>query len=187
MGCQISKKGSLLSLVLLVSIAVSIAGITYLLFSSSLSSASDSYMNAAIILITISTLIAVVSYVAWEFSALNKLRRLLRKIAPMIDSQSAASIKDSYLEIYSLYMKLSEKHKQNFYTRVNSLREQIEQHMQSEREIETLLQRTDSGSLQEQKINYMQVYKIYQQLPKKVQERYYPQIVQLRDRLERGN
>ncbi|MEK6939422.1 MAG: hypothetical protein AABX31_01725, partial [Nanoarchaeota archaeon] len=113
--------------------------------------------------------------------------RMLKKIEPMVGSEPMDEIKKLYLKAYNSYMKLSEKKKQNFYGRINSLRESLEEHLQNEKKLERLLQDTEKGNISDQKKKYLDLYAIYEKLPRKVQNQYYPQIVQLRDRLERGN
>lgn len=178
------KQGSVASIILLILIAITLSVVIYLLFQPGAEEGSS--MRTLLLSIIGVTVFVLISYVAWEFSAANRLRRSLKKIQPMVDSEPMDKVKESYLKIYKLYMKLSEKKKQNFYSRVNSLRETLEEHMQKERELESLLQDTEKGTIEEQKKKYLDLYAIYEKLPQKVQTQYYPQIVQLRDKLERG-
>ncbi len=178
------KRGSVASIILLILVAITLSVVIYLLFQPGAEEGSS--MRTMLLSIIGVTVFVLIWYMAWEFSAANRLRRLLKKIQPMMDSEPMEDVKKLYLKIYKLYMKLSEKKKQNFYSRVNSLRETLEEHMQKERELERLLQDTEQGSIDEQKKKYLDLYAIYEKLPRKVQNQYYPQIVQLRDKLERG-
>lgn len=181
---QIHKRGSVTSILLLVLIALTLGVVLYLLFQPGAEEGSS--MRTLLLSIIAVTVLVLVWYITWEFSAANRLRRMLKKITPMASSEPMDEVKKLYLKTYNLYMKLSEKKKQNFYARVNSLRESLEEHLQKERELERLLTETEKGSVDEQKKKYLKLYAIYEKLPRKVQNQYYPQMVQLRDRLERG-
>jgi len=181
---NIHKQGSLISIVLLIVIALTVGAVIYLLLQPG--TEQDSSMQIILFAVIVIAVAALIWYILWEFSAANRLRKMLKKIVPMIDSEAMEEVKKLYLKIYNLYLKLSEKKKHNFYARVSSLRETIEEHLQKEKELERFLQDTEKGSIEEQKERYLKLYAIYEKLPKKVQSQYYPQIVQLRDRLERG-
>ena len=182
-----SRKGSAVPIILLISIALALGGSFFLLADLGTFGAESSPLKTTMISVVITTAATVLLFVAWEFSVANRLRRALKKIAPLVDVEPSDVTKKPYLEIYALYLKLSEKKKQNFYTRVNSLRERVEEHLKNELGIERLFQGADKGDIAEQKKTYFNIYKTYEKLPKKVQHEYYPRIVRLRDRLERGN
>lgn len=181
---EIHRNGSYVSIILLILIALTLGVVIYLLFQPGAEEGSS--MRTVLLSIIVVTVLALLLYVTWEFSAANRLRRMLKKIQPMVDSEPMDEVKKLYVKTYNLYMKLSEKKKHNFYSRVNSLRETVEEHLQKERELERLLQDADKGSISEQKEKYLKLYAIYEKLPQIVQNKYYSQIVQLRDRLERG-
>ena len=182
---KLSNYGSAAPIVILILLALTIAGSLVLLADPS-SLQSTSSVRTTVIIVVGTTALAVLFSIVWEFSATNRLRRALKKITPLIDTEAAESIKQQYLQIHDLYLKLGEKKKQNFFARVNSLRERIEEHLQSEKEIGRLFEEVNRGDIREQKKTYLQIYKAYGQLPRNVQHEYYPKIVQLRDRLERG-
>ena len=181
---HINRQGSAASIILLIFIALTLGIVMYLLFQPDAEEGSS--MRTVLLSIITVTVAVLIWYVLWEFSAANRLRRMLKRIAPTVDSGPMDEVKRRYLKIYNLYMKLSEKKKHNFYARVNSLRESIEGHLQKEKELERLLQDTEKGSIDQQKSMYLRLYAIYETLPQKIQQQYYPQVVQLRDRLERG-
>lgn len=178
------RQGSSASIIILILIALTLSAAVYLL----LQPGAEEGSSMRVILFTIITVTAVVLvwYIVWEFSAANRLRRMLKKTSQKVDSEPTDEVKRLYLKIYALYMKLSEKKKQNFYVKVSSLREQLEEELQNEKELERLLKKTEKGSIEEQKESYLSLFAVYEKLPRKVQGQYYPQIVQLRDRLERG-
>lgn len=179
-----SHKRGAVSIILLILIAVTLGVVIYLLLQPD--TAADTTMRNVLLVVIALTMIILLWYVVWEFSAVNRLRRKLVKVAGMVGVEETEKIKVLYLKIYKLYMKLSEKKKQNFYAKVNGLREQLEEYMQKEKELERLLQETDKGGLADQEQAYLKIYAIYEKLSRNVQHHYYPQIVQLRDRLERG-
>jgi|SRR3989344_977663 len=181
---ELRKQGSSASIIILVLLALTLGVVTYLLFQPGAEEGSS--LRTILLFIIALTVAALLWYLAWEFSAANRLRRMLKKIDPLVDSEPMDDVKRLYLKIYASYMKLSEKKKQNFYAKVNSLREKIEEHLQKEKELERLLQDAEEGSIEERKKKYLELFAIYEKLPKRVQNRYYPQVVQLRDRLERG-
>jgi parallel beta-helix repeat protein len=128
------------------------------------------------------------TFVGWYFgSTSNRLRRKLKKLSPILNDEASEILKHSYLGVYTLYLKLSEKKKQNFYSRVSKLREKIERGLEAEKKIKDYLVDAHVGDLNDQKKLYMKIYDNYQKLPEKSRKRYYAKIVQLRDRLERGN
>jgi len=66
------------------------------------------------------------------------------------------------------------------------LREKIEEQLKAEKIVQELMRNSGKGSIPEQKKTYLKIYKEYQKLPPKSQEKYYPKIVNLRERLEKG-
>jgi parallel beta-helix repeat protein len=126
---------------------------------------------------------AILTY--WQLAyAPTRLRRKLRKVNPLLDIESADLLKGSYMSIYKLYMKLSEGHKRNFYTKVTKLREKVEDQLKVEKKMQKLFTQKDDGSMGERKKNYLHIYDNYRKLPSKVQKQYYSQIVKLRDDLQ---
>ncbi len=124
-------------------------------------------------------------YASWYLaSPRNKLKRKLRKISPLLGEESHDVLKAGYLEIYHLYLRLSEGHKQNYYGKVTKLREKLEEQLKAEKKVQELLE-DHSGDIKEQKETYLLAYKQYQKLPEKVKKTYYPDLVHFRDQLER--
>lgn len=182
------ERASSAPIVILIMIAIALGGIFYLLAGSGgLSLTVGTTAGIIVIILVIGAAMSLILYLAWHFSPANKLRQALRRIAPLVDYELSETVKPLYLDAYNLYLKLSEQKRANFYTRINSLRERIEEHLKNEKEMEQLFQEASKGSLSEQKQRYLAMYQVYEKLPAKVQHEYYPRIVQLRDRLERGN
>ena len=103
-----------------------------------------------------------------------------------LDAFSIDTLKESYLDIYSSYMRLSEKNKQNFYTSVNKLRQEIEDKLKAKKKLELLIDQASVGSIEEQKQTFENINKLYQQLPHPDQEQYSAQIQHLKEKLEKG-
>ncbi|MFH1275613.1 MAG: hypothetical protein ABIH82_00715 [Candidatus Woesearchaeota archaeon] len=116
----------------------------------------------------------------------EKIKRKIKKITQLVTHESAEVLKDLYLEIYNLYMRLSDKHKAKYYPHVVRIRKHLESHMQAEKTLQTLLHETEGKTLPQLKSIYEQIYAHFQKLPHKVQGKYYAKIVHLRQQLENG-
>lgn len=119
-------------------------------------------------------------------SVVPKLKKRLREVDTLSRDGSVDELKSVYMEVYHLYMKASEGHKRNFYTKVNHLREKIEEMLRAEKKIEGLLEKAKTGSIGEQRKHYEELQVASRTLPRKTQEKYYSQIVHLRESLENG-
>lgn len=115
-----------------------------------------------------------------------RLRKKLELAKKAVSEETIEALKEHYREIYRLYLKLTEKEKQNFYARVDKIREAIESHLTCEKKMEELSSSAGKGTLKERKKSYDELYKHYQHLPAKTKQKHYPKIVQLREDLERG-
>ncbi len=118
-------------------------------------------------------------------SVSSRLRRKLAAVASSTTGDSIDNLKRSYADIYHIYSRLSERHKQNFYAQVTGLRERIERKMKADKKMELLIQNIGKGSLQEQKDNYLQMHEIYRRLPEPMQQKYYAHLVHARNLLEK--
>jgi len=140
--------------------------------------------------ITLSSLAALLVfggvYASWYLSApRNRLKRKLKQVRPLLDNETNEVLKENYLGIYGLYMKLAEKHKPNYYAKVTKLREKIEDQLKAEKKLQELLG-NQVGEIKEQKEKYLQAYQHYQKLPAKAKQKYYPDLVNFREKLEKG-
>lgn len=123
----------------------------------------------------------------WEFGVLsNRVRRKLRKTKVMMSNSSIEILKQEYKSIYNMYLKLSERDKRNFYTNVNRLRGKIEEQLKAEKIVEELFGDSHKGDLHTQKKNYLNIYREYQKLAPKSQEKFYPKLVALKESLDHG-
>jgi hypothetical protein len=115
-----------------------------------------------------------------------RLRRKLKKVEEILPVESTEILKDQYKGIYGLYLKVSEKHKEKYYSNVSRLREKIEKQLKTEKEVEKLLEETPKlTDLKKQKCSYLKINELYKELQPASQEKFYPKIVHLRELLER--
>ncbi len=115
----------------------------------------------------------------------RKIRKRLKQIETLIPVESLETLKDKYLEIYTLYLKLPERDKQNFYGRVTQLREKLEGQLKAEKKLQLLLEH-DAGTLEQQQQQYEEMNLLYEKLPLKVQEKYSVALTQRKEELEGG-
>lgn len=116
----------------------------------------------------------------------HKLRKLLQEMEKKVSSESVEMLKGKYVRAYDLYLRLSEKHKQNFYGRITKIREKMEEQLKAAKKVEELLQKstvTDFSLLQRQ---YEEMYDYFKKLPASMQQKYYPQIMHVKEVLEKG-
>ena len=177
------KKASLSSLIIFLIIILLLGGMVYFSFFGQ-----GSTIEKIITLVSSSLVfITGLFLLYWNlFYPPNRLRSKLVQLGPLLSEEPAEKLKENYLEIYSLYLKLSETHKQNFYGRIEKLRQTIEEQLKIEKKLEELFQKITTLDLPQQKQVYLEIYQYYQKLPQKMQGYYYPQIIQLREQLEKG-
>ncbi|PIN76674.1 hypothetical protein COV17_01660 [Candidatus Woesearchaeota archaeon CG10_big_fil_rev_8_21_14_0_10_36_11] len=113
----------------------------------------------------------------------KKLRKNITKFNP---ARSVEDNKEVYLNIYELYLKLSEKQKRNFYVGVTQVRDTVEEQLRAEKRMQQSLDKTEHGDIAQQKEAYENAYTHYQKLPEATKQQYYAQIVHLREKLENG-
>ena len=115
-----------------------------------------------------------------------RLKRRIKATEGMLSEESVELLKEEYKGIYRLYMKVSESKKIGFYSTVLKLREQIEEQMKAEKKIEELLEETPKlEDIKKQKRNYLQINGLYGKIPAKTQQKYYSNILHLREILEK--
>ncbi|MBI4980855.1 hypothetical protein HZC30_04845 [Candidatus Woesearchaeota archaeon] len=146
----------------------------------------DSLITIAII--AFSVVIVFLIFMIWlEFTPHSKLRKKLNRLVHTVDDESTETLKEAYQEVYNLYLKVSEKNKSNFYSRIVQLREKIEAQLKAEKRVEELLQKSAQAGFTEMKTIYDELYTHYLKLPAKTQHKYYVHVNHLKDQLERGS
>ena len=116
----------------------------------------------------------------------EKLKRRLRKMSTLVLHEPAEVLKDLYMEIYNLYLRLSHRHQKKYYPHVMGIRKKLEEGMHAEQILETLFIKADKQNMIELKKTYDELYVHFKKLPQKLQGKYYAHLVHLRQKLENG-
>ena len=123
--------------------------------------------------------------ILWEaFRGAHAMRTMLQSVD--LTQQPPEIVRQKYLKIYTLYMKLPEGEKRNFYARVLKLREQLEEQLQAQKAVQGLLEKVTRGTITERKKTYDQLHAQFQKLSPLIQKHYYPELVQVKAELEPG-
>ena len=121
----------------------------------------------------------------WEHThGSAKLKRKLKKLESMVPVHPVAELEGLYNDVYTLYMKLPHKHQTHLYTRLHKLRSQLEAHLKNEKKVKDLLPKAHKGRIAQKRKVFTKLMKAFESLPSKVQDRYYQEVVQLRQKLE---
>ncbi len=174
------KRGSLIVPFILVLLVIAVLAVFYFKVES------ESIKTLLLSLLIIVVLFGGGTMLMMLLQRATKLRKKLKWMETALQQEPLDVLKSKYLEIYALYMKLSEKDKQNFYARVTKVREQVEEQMKAEKKVEHLLEQAGKGPIPEQKENYDSLYDYYHKLSQKTQEKYYTQMKQIKEQLEKG-
>lgn len=119
-------------------------------------------------------------------STKNKLRKLLKELENSVPQESADALKSKYVQAYNLYLKLSEKNKQNFYGRIANLREKMEEQLIAALKVEELLQKSTVTNISLLRQQYDEIQGYFRKLPSSMQQKYYPQVMHVKEVLEKG-
>lgn len=141
-----------------------------------------------IIILSIVVVVVIIGLlVLWHFvGAPNRLRVLLKELETGLLRESPGALKERYVHAYELYLALSEKKKQNFYGRIVRLREKMEEQMKAEKKVEELLEPQKVHDIRQLQKTYDEMQRSYRLLTPKSQEKYYVQMMHMKDKLERG-
>jgi amino acid transporter len=173
------ERGSIATFFIYIGIVISGLVVFYLV-------ASEEYKVLFLPFLALFTVIAIVLFIWMIHSTPYKLNKKLVKIRKIIFHEPLEILKKLYGEIYDLYMRLSDRHKPKYYHKVVAVRHKLEEHMQSEKEVATLLHKAEGKSITELKGLYNNLYVHFTKLPHKVQGKYYARIVHLRQKMEQG-
>ena len=174
-----SKRGSVTLLVFAVLILIG-SILLYFMFDKEI------YQLIGIPLFSVAILMLIIDFVLWFKSPYRKIKEKFHKISSSLDNFPIDKMKPTYKEIYTLYMKLTEKQKQNFYARVNSLRESIEEKIKAAKNIELLLQDANVGDMEEKKERYEKIDGLLQKLAPEDQQRFSTKMAYYKEVLEGG-
>lgn len=117
----------------------------------------------------------------------KKIKKLINMLEQKLPTESMEILKPIYIKIYDLYLKLPESKKIKFFSKLNKLRDILEEHLRSEKELESLLNDVNMGTTAEQKKNLSSLLKVYGSLPINTQKKYEARVNQLKNRLEMGH
>ncbi|MBI2665521.1 hypothetical protein HYX12_02800 [Candidatus Woesearchaeota archaeon] len=133
-------------------------------------------------------LLAVIGIIVFyiHFSTTHKkMQQKIKHITSLIIEEPAAVLTEKYMEIYQLYSKLSEKHKKYYYQHIIRIREQLENSMQMEKKVETMIASVERKSVYHIKEIYDELYNAFMELPEKAKQKYYSSIINLKRRVEK--
>lgn len=148
----------------------------------------DEAMKKILLVVLLAAVVLSIIFLAMVFShGPHRIRAKLKEIEPLLSQQSAEMLKEKYVEIYTLYMKLPEKWKSNFYAKISGIREQVEEQLKAEKKVVFLLEQADKAAWSELRQLYDELYTSFQKLPQQVQEHYYSRIIMLKEKLGKGS
>ncbi|MBS3123428.1 hypothetical protein J4437_02200 [Candidatus Woesearchaeota archaeon] len=143
-----------------------------------------------IIILLTSLLLAITVFILvplwYAFASHLRLNRKLRKFVKLVNVETLFTLKELYLEVYSLYLKISENRKHEYYPQIVEARKRLEEHLQHNKKVETVLSQVEQKSVKEMKKLYNEAYQLFLKLPQKMQSLHYPGLVHLRQKLEGG-
>jgi len=138
-------------------------------------------LSAAVIIVALGIILSLLL-----MSKSRKLRKLLKELEHRTSRESAETLKGKYVQAYNLYLALSEKNKQNFYARLTKLREKMEGQLKAAKRVEELLQKSAVTNIALLRKQYDEMYGYFRKLPTAEQQKYYPQIMHVKEVLEKG-
>jgi hypothetical protein len=123
-------------------------------------------------------IVTVVYFIIYYSGATKKMRKkltLLESEEVPLDKRQAI-----YMDVYKLYLKLSEKHKENFYAQIVQLREKLEQQLHATKQVEHLSQQTGKGTPKQRKQTLESLHKHYENMPPQAKKEFYPHLLHAR-------
>jgi uncharacterized membrane protein len=114
------------------------------------------------------------------------LRKKISNLERSIFIDSSDKLKSKYQQVYDGYLKLPERGKRNFYSRIIKAREHIEEQLNAEKKIEELLECANHSSLDELKRIYEEIHENMVKLSQDNQQKLYLNVAHLKDQLDRG-
>ncbi|MBI2573675.1 hypothetical protein HYV86_07455 [Candidatus Woesearchaeota archaeon] len=111
----------------------------------------------------------------------KRLQRLLQKVQLSTSLDPSSLLKEEYLEMYGLYLKLPEKHKPNFYAQVIAIRTILEDQLKAQKRLEVLVTQIDSIDQPSKKELLDEIENNYRKLSEKEKEKYTASVMHLRE------
>jgi hypothetical protein len=116
----------------------------------------------------------------------NRFLKTLHRIERAAVQEAASALHELYMDLYNIYLRLSEKHKVNVYPRLMKLRETLETNMKNEKRVELLLSKWREGSVRQRHAMLLELQQLFKVLPKKVHDFHYPGFVHFKESLDKG-
>lgn len=113
----------------------------------------------------------------------TRLQKKIKEINEKLHEESSDSLKTKYMDVHKIYNKLKPAHQKKVFGQVNQLREQMTGHLTNEKKIEKMFKNLGK-SLAQKKKAYMKIHDLYSQLPEKVKEKFYTQLIDLKQKLD---
>lgn len=174
------KRGSLVGWYAVMVALFSALGFLYFYFEEAL-------MKYFILALFVLTVMLTVLFFYYEFAYHpTVLKRKLSKLERFLADETLDFLKKSYMEAYNLYLKVPEKRKIRFYSRITAAREKVEEQMKQKNKVEELISKAEKATFTELKNIYAEFEKAFQQLTSKSQQHYYHHYFYLKNRVERG-
>ncbi|MBS3127335.1 hypothetical protein J4228_04170 [Candidatus Woesearchaeota archaeon] len=139
-----------------------------------------------LILLVIITVLGAGDAIWHVISPERSLSQKLQRFSSSLTQEPIDVLKERYLELYNLYLKLSAKQKRIFYAEINRIREKIDEQLQAEKNIERLLEESSSGNISQQQKKYEEIKSSLQKLSLETRRKYQSQLAYLQERLESG-
>jgi len=147
---------------------------------------SNDLRNLSFVIFALSILVVIIYVIIYLNSKEIKLRKYLEQLEDALKKESIPNLKNLYKEVYSLYLLVSEKDKQNFYGRITKNREKIEEYLVTQKKLETILRDAGSGNLKQQQQEFTAINSLFITLPQKEQDIYFSAINLIKEKLETG-
>lgn len=128
----------------------------------------------------IGLMVLLMAVLLFSGNKVSKLRKTLQELESRLLQESAEELKELYLRAYGAYVKMGEKEKVNFYGRLMKIRERLEESMKAEKELQELVAQETK-----KKEQYAHAHALYQKLPQTVQQKYYPQLMELKEKAQK--
>ncbi len=117
----------------------------------------------------------------------SNIKSRLERAESLLLSETIGQLKQEYQKLHDLYEKLSLKKKQDVYDLLTNFRSEIEEIIRSTKQLEVLVGKIGQGGLEGQKQRYEEMQQLFQTLPKKEQDKWYPHLTHAMEVLERGH
>lgn len=101
------------------------------------------YLLGLMVLVAVTGIVLLLRSVT---SPAGKLQKALRELEGLLTEENLEMVKELYRAAYTLYLKLPEKHKRNFYAAVVGIREKIVAMLRVERKMQESPGKADEGS-----------------------------------------